>query len=191
MIFNSNLFASAIRIAVLFALFVACTLAVIYFGLAPALFASIISASAFFITILCIQQFQMAQVLAQLRSQTTGIAEFEKDILRRIEAPAAGANRAETASPAGSITNEQELLNKIAVLQERLQAVEKNSGTGFQNVVSPAPMLRKASKSTETTSTGVLAKPKALSRINLKNAIAGGGLSLHLQPIVDLPNRQR
>lgn len=188
--FNSNIFTSVARIGVLLALIVACTVAVIYSGLASALVASLVAAGAFFATVLCIQQVQMAQAFAKLRSQTDGMAEFEQDILRRVEAPSQGSGRTPEVTHVPAAETNRELLEKITMLQERIQAVEKNSGTGFQNVVSPAPLQRKSSKSTETTSTGVLAKPITLSKINLKNALASGGLTMHLQPIVDLPDRQ-
>ena len=140
----------------------------------------------------CLILFRMVDILFELRSvraEAHGLREFENDINRRLDAFGTSGGTSESQLAQASLVDK--LAKEVASLRERLQHLEQRGGTEPETVqADPIAAAATQQPPEQRSTTGVIAKPSTLSRLNLKTALDNGGLSLHLQPIVELPTRK-
>ena len=152
-----------------------------YIELFPALLLGLV---VFFGTSLMVVQYGLSREMDLLNKHYTGIFEFEGDINRRLQS-LEGENSTRLASQASEMGEHlARLANTQQATAERLSALERISGqTQESSSFETEPSQADSTKGTQK-------KKAPISRINIKKAIAGDDLSLHLQPVVALPQRQ-
>ena len=135
----------------------------------------------FVIIWLLYRQYRQGREIVRLRSLTSNITEFERDVARRL----AGFDNALSTGAQVNITSlhsQQEALgHALKEASARIQLLEQRAPETDRPTAPTAPELGEQSASRPRKSVG---------RINIKSAVNEDGLTMHLQPIVQLPKRQ-
>ncbi len=163
---------------------------VLYFKLFDLLPTLLMAGTLLLCLFLISRQRELAAELKTLKSQSGSVVEYERDIHKRLGALEVEVSKAVLASAGSSSTQTEKLGRLVEMLQHRLTAIEKGSVTQFEKIPANQPQTAMAQPVVEQPPTVVAAKPVELDHINITNALENGGLTMHLQPIVELPTRK-
>lgn len=130
---------------------------------------------------------QLAGRVESLRAIVGDLEIFERDINSKVDEIANGTRAGAQLNITALSRRGEALARQVGDLEKRLVAQEKLSEAAPRNL-GPAPEPEEAP--VRIRSEAASKSPAALSRINLKDALDSDGLSLHLQPIVSLPDRK-
>lgn len=130
---------------------------------------------------------QLAGRVESLRAIVGNLEIFERDINSKVDEIANGTRAGAQLNITALSRRGEALARQVGDLEKRLVAQEKLSEAAPRNL-GPAPEPEEAP--VRIRSEAASKSPAALSRINLKDALDSDGLSLHLQPIVSLPDRK-
>ena len=164
--------------------------AILYFKLFGMVPTALLSGTLLLCLFLHSRQSELSNELKTLKAQSGSVVEYEKDIHRRLGALEVELANADSTSGGTSAAQTTKLAQLVNLLEHRLTAVENDTVTEFEKIPASGPKSAMAQPAAEQPATAVAAKPIELDHINITNALENGGLTMHLQPIVELPTRK-
>mgnify|MGYP000669303401 CR=1 FL=1 len=164
--------------------------AVIYFKLLGLVPTALLAATLLLCLFLHSRQSELSKELKAIKARSGNLEVYEQDIHKRLGALEVGLAGIKNGSAGTSGAQNEKLAKLVGLLQHRISAVENGTVTQFEKIPASGPKSIQAQPVAEQTATAVAAKPVELDHINITNALENGGLTMHLQPIVELPTRK-